>query len=271
MSDTAPRLSVVVCTHNRPADLERCLDALAASTSVLRSSSSTRRPSHRAVSSSSATRSDIPEPRIRLRRPTRALPRPKPRRRRGVGRNRRVPRRRRRAAGATGPGDRRSVRTPTGGRLRRRRVRRRLRGRSGATTVAVGSAAPVRGHHAIRRRPRARPVRARSGRSARTSRFAPRGTRRTTLPENLGRTARRSCPARSSRSSSVASGCGMEDLARAASGRRPHRHRERCRSQLLLAAPLVGRCHARPRRGLTRAQRSPARGRRTRAPRVFTW
>ena len=30
MSDTAPLLSVVVCTHNRPADLERCLDALAA-------------------------------------------------------------------------------------------------------------------------------------------------------------------------------------------------------------------------------------------------
>lgn len=30
MGDTAPLLSVVVCTHNRPADLERCLDALAA-------------------------------------------------------------------------------------------------------------------------------------------------------------------------------------------------------------------------------------------------
>ena len=30
MGDTAPSLSVVVCTHNRPADLERCLDSLAA-------------------------------------------------------------------------------------------------------------------------------------------------------------------------------------------------------------------------------------------------
>ena len=29
MAEMPPQLSVVVCTHNRPDDLERCLDALA--------------------------------------------------------------------------------------------------------------------------------------------------------------------------------------------------------------------------------------------------
>ena len=264
--DTAPRLSVVVCTHNRPADLERCLDALAAldeRPEVIVVDSASEPPCRELVERYA---SDIPASYTSTK-PTRASPGP---------------------GTAASPGRRGSIVAFVDDDAAPRRdwsreivapfARDPGIGCVGGACVAAfedGAAQPpwlsdrLLQFAGITRF-------GDTARQARSSAEWPFGAniafRASVLsddpfPENLGRNG-----------TTLLSG---EEFALVASLRdagwkiwlEPRAvvdhtvHRERCRSQLLLASALVGRCDARPRRGLTRAQRSPARGRRTRAPR----
>ena len=89
MAEMPPQLSVVVCTHNRPDDLERCLDALARlddEPQVIVVDSATEPPCEALVA-----RYERPSrSRLRVRVRAGALPGAKPGRRARIGLDRRV-------------------------------------------------------------------------------------------------------------------------------------------------------------------------------------